>query len=141
MQFIKPNVNINFIGKRNIAFFLSAIAILVGILSLIIHRGPKLGIDFKSGTLIQIKFSSPVDIADIKSGLAEVNLGNTSVQRFGDAIENEYLLRTDTIVETTEDLTLKMEKALNTSTGASAKIRRVEMVGPQVGKDLRKKHL
>ena len=47
MQFIKSDVNINFIGKRKIAFILSIIMIAVCIGSLVMHGGPRLGIDFQ----------------------------------------------------------------------------------------------
>ncbi len=141
MQLIKPDININFIGRRKIAFILSITVILISIGSLVIHRGPRLGIDFMGGTLIQIKFKSSVSIADIKSGLITVGIENASVQRFGDFAENEYLIRTEKLVETTEGLSSQMEKGLVSATGAGAEIRRVEMVGPQVGEDLRKKAL
>ena len=70
MRFIKPDVNINFIGKRKIAFCVSVALILVTIISLIVHKGPRYGIDFSGGTLIQIKFETDVIIADIKAGLS-----------------------------------------------------------------------
>ena len=46
MRFIKTETNINFIGKKNIAFVLSLACIAISFLSLIIHKGPRLGIDF-----------------------------------------------------------------------------------------------
>ena len=97
MQFIKPNININFIGKRKIAFSISIVMIIISIASLIIHKGPKYGIDFAGGTLIQVKFVSPVNIDDIKSGLSAIELGKSSVQQFGDSKDNEYLIRTKQI--------------------------------------------
>ncbi len=69
MQFIKPDVNIDFIGKRKIAFIISSVMILISIASLIIHGGPRYGVDFAGGTLIQVKFLNPTAINDIKSGL------------------------------------------------------------------------
>ena len=95
MQFIKPDININFIGKSKIAFYISMAMILVSLASLIIHKGPRYGIDFAGGTLIQIKFLDSTNINDIKSGLATIDLEKSSVQRFGDQNDNEYLVRTD----------------------------------------------
>ena len=68
MQLVKPEININFIGKRKIFFMASLAMILITLISLILHNGPKLGIDFKGGTLIQIKFADAARIDDIKSG-------------------------------------------------------------------------
>ncbi len=83
MQLIKPEININFIGNRKMFFMASLAMILITIISLIVHNGPKLGIDFQGGTLIQIKFAAPARIEDIKTGLNTVDLGNSSVQSFG----------------------------------------------------------
>lgn len=141
MQFIKSDINIDFIGKRKIAFGLSLTLILISIASLVIHNGPNYGIDFAGGTLIQVKFLEPVALKKIKSGLGTVGLGISSVQSFGDPEDNEYLIRTDRSVVTGEDFSHQVEEALKSVTGSTAEIRRVEMVGPQVGKDLREKAL
>ncbi len=141
MQFVKPDININFVGKRKIAFFVSLAMILISIASLAIHGGPKYGIDFAGGTLIQVKFNEPVNLKNIKSGLAAIDLEKSSVQGFGEKTENEFLIRTDRSVETSGGFSLEVQQALEASTGKSVTVRRVEMVGPQVGKDLREKAL
>jgi len=141
MQFVKPDVNINFIGKRKIAYIVSAVMITISIGSLILHGGPRLGIDFQGGTLIQVKFLTPVKIDAIKTGLQDIDLAKSSVQEFGDMEANEYLIRTDSSVMTSEGFTTDVQKALAFSTGGEVEIRRVEMVGPQVGQDLREKAL
>jgi preprotein translocase subunit SecF len=141
MQFVKPDININFVGKRKIAFSVSLAMIIISIASLVIHGGPKYGIDFAGGTLVQVKFSEPVTLKNIKSGLAAIDLEKSSVQGFGEQSENEYLIRTDRSVMTSGEFTLKVQQALESSTGKGVTVRRVEMVGPQVGKDLREKAL
>jgi preprotein translocase subunit SecF len=141
MRFIKPDINIDFIGRKKIAFFLSIACIAISVLSLIIHKGPRLGVDFAGGTLVQIKFASSVRIDDIKSGLGTIGLGKSSVQQFGQQTDNEFLIRTDISYESGEGFTTDIKKALESSTEGEVEIRRVEMVGPQVGEDLRKKAL
>ncbi|MBW1752490.1 MAG: protein translocase subunit SecF [Deltaproteobacteria bacterium] len=141
MRIIKSDINIDFLGKSKIAFTVSVAMILVSILSLFIHGGPRYGIDFAGGTLIQVKFLEPVNIKDIKSGLAAIDMGASTVQLFGDQQENEYLIRTDISAATSQGFSLKVQDALKSSVGKNAEIRRVEMVGPQVGKDLREKAL
>ena len=141
MQFIKSDININFIGKRKLAFVFSIIMLTISVGSLILHGGPRLGIDFQGGTLIQVKFPTSVEIDAIKTGLNTVGLGKSSVQQFGELQDNEYLIRTDSSVVTTEGFTTDVKKALDATTGAETNIRRVEMVGPQVGQDLREKAL
>jgi preprotein translocase subunit SecF len=141
MQFVKPDIDINFIGKSKIAFSISLAMILISIASLVIHGGPKFGIDFAGGTLVQVKFNEPVSLKNIKSGLAIIDLGKSSVQGFGEQSENEYLIRTDRSVMTSGGFSQKVQQALESSTGKGVTVRRVEMVGPQVGKDLREKAL
>jgi preprotein translocase subunit SecF len=141
MEIIKKGTNIDFIGKRNIAYTLSSLMILIGIISLVFHGGPKYGIDFAGGTLIQVKFSSPVEIDRIKSGLSAATLENSSVQLFGDKKENEFLIRTNTPIIANKEFSGSLSEALKTATGNTPEIRRIEMVGPQVGKDLQQKAL
>ena len=141
MQFIKSDINLDFIGKRKIAFIFSMTLIIISIASLIYHGGPKLGIDFEGGTLIEVRFASPINIADMKSGLRSVGLGSSSVQDFSLESANEYLIRTDSDLVTAKDFSSNLKKALDSSVGTKTEIRRLEMVGPQVGRDLREKAL
>ncbi len=141
MEFIKPNINLDIIGKRYIAFTLSAILILVSIGSLIVHGGPNYGIDFVGGTIIQIKCMKPVTIKNIKAGLAELGLEGSAVQQFGEKADHEFLIHTSKILETDNNFSEKIQAAVKKSTDSDLEIRRVEMVGPQVGKDLQEKAL
>ena len=141
MQFIKSDVNINFIGKRKFAYALSLAMLVVSIASLALKGGPEYGVDFAGGTVIQVKFNSPVGIDSVKTGLASGGIQKTSVQRFGDKADNEFLLRTEAISEVSEGFTSRLQDQLKSAVGTDVEIRRVEMVGPQVGKDLREKAL
>ena len=141
MQFIKPDINVNFLGKRKVAFYISLAMILVSFASVIAHKGLRYGVDFAGGTLIQVKFSAPAAIEAIKAGLNTIELGKSSVQRFGDPQDNEYLIRTEGSIITSEGFSFQVQNALKSATENDVEIRRVEMVGPQVGKDLREKAL
>ncbi len=141
MQLIKPDIRIDFVGKQKFGFILSAILIIISLGSLIVQNGPNYGIDFVGGTLIQIKMSETVPVSDIRSGLANMGLKDASVQNFGQDADNEFLIRTSNSEVTGEGLSQSISDAIKSSTGATPEIRRVEMVGPQVGKDLRNKAL
>jgi preprotein translocase subunit SecF len=141
MQFIKPGTNLDFVGKRRIAYSLSGALILISILSLILHGGPDYGIDFAGGSIIQVKFKAPVAIDKIKAGLATIDIANAMVQSMGQQKDNEYLIRTDVSDVKSKEFTPELKSALEAAVGSEAEIRRVEMVGPQVGKDLREKAL
>ena len=141
MRFIKPDINIDFVGRKKIAFIVSIACIAISFLSLIIHKGPSLGVDFAGGTLVQIKFTAPVRIDDIKSGLATIGVSKSSVQQFGQHTDNEFLVRTEISHGGDEGFASDVKKALDSINAGEVEIRRVEMVGPQVGEDLRKKAL
>ena len=141
MQFIKPGINVNFIGKRNIAFVFSGLMILATIVLLMWRGGPNYGVDFSGGVLVQVKMAQKTSPAEIKKALRVVDLDDSIVQEFGEAGQFEYLIRirkTEVELSTLGD---RVEQALNTAFGKNVEIRRVEMVGPKVGKDLRQKAL
>jgi preprotein translocase subunit SecF len=140
MEFIKPGTNLDFVGKRKVAYSISGALILISILALIV-RGPRYGVDFSGGSVIQVKFAAPVEISKIKDGLRAVEVENATVQSVGDKKENEFLIRTDAADVSAKEFTPALEKALEAAAGAQVDIRRVEMVGPQVGTDLREKAL
>lgn len=141
MQIIKSDINIDIIGKQKIGFALSIILILLSIGSLIIHKGPNYGIDFVGGTLIQIKFSQQVPIGQVRSAFSDIGFKDTSVQDFGEEFDHEFLIRTSNLEMTTKGLSQAISDAVKASTGIAPEIRRIEMVGPQVGQDLRNKAL
>jgi len=93
MQFIKPDINIDFVGKRKIAFVGSLILIAISIISLVIKGGPRYGIDFAGGTLVQVKFSREIEPGTIKNALRSLRIGITAVQGFGEKKEYEFLIR------------------------------------------------
>jgi preprotein translocase subunit SecF len=141
MEFIKPDINLDFIGKRKIALIFSALLILVGLVSLVVKGGPSYGIDFAGGTLVQIKFVEATDPARIKEALVPLTLGGLTVQQFGDEA-NEFLVRAQETSGAMESLSRNIKTTLETQYGAGqVDVRRTEMVGPQVGKDLRQKGL
>ncbi len=138
MELIRPNTNFDFIRYAKAAITASVIVILLGIASLIFKGGPTYGIDFAGGTLVQIKFSSDTSATDLRKALGVLDLRGLSIQQFGDQA-NEYLVR----VQEDNNLAMLSGQIQSTLEGQYGKgkleIRRTEMVGPQVGKDLRGK--
>ncbi|MCP3178021.1 protein translocase subunit SecF [Desulfuromonas sp. KJ2020] len=141
MQLIKPDINLDFVGKRKLAALFSAVLLVVGFLSLIMHGGPNYGIDFSGGTLVQVKFNQTTSAGEIKSSLTGLDLGGVVVQQFGDE-GNEFLIRSQNTSTELKGLSLEISQVLEKSYGeGQVEVRRAEMVGPQVGKDLREKGL
>lgn len=141
MEIIKHDININFVGRRKLALIFSLLLILIGMVSLIAKGGPEYGIDFSGGTLIQVKFAKATNAKEIKQALQDMELKGLVVQKFEEE-SHEFLLRAQNTSSELEGLGQLIGPQLEKSYGqGTVEIRRVEMVGPQVGKDLRKKGL
>ena len=140
MDLIRPNTRIDFIGKKKYTLWISAIVILISLGSVFLFGGLKYGVDFAGGILIQVKFSKPVDISEVRNAMDVMGSKEAMVQAFGG--ENEYLIRVEKASEDLEALSKKIQASLQEQfKGKSLEIRRVEVVGPKVGKDLKEKAL
>ncbi len=140
MELIRPDTRIDFIGKRNFALVISTIAILISFGSIFLHGGLKYGVDFAGGILLQIKFSKSVDISEVRSALEATGSKDAMVQKFGE--ENEFLIRIEKSSEDLETLSKKIQSSLQQKfMDKPLDVRRAEVVGPKVGKDLKKKAL
>ena len=127
------NVNIDFLGKRKLAAYLSLTLIAVGLVSLIIRGGPKLGIDFTGGTLAQLQFDTPVETGQVRQHLLDGGFDRPTIQRFG--ADNEVLIRL-AAGDVGEDFRERLQTAL---AGLTFEVRRLESVGPKIGGELRGK--
>jgi preprotein translocase subunit SecF len=93
------NPNFDFLGKKVIFLGLSLILIVVGVGSLWSRGGPRLGIDFKGGTHVYVKFSSTPDTNAIRDKLQELGLGSSTIQSYGAADGNEIIIAAEQIGE------------------------------------------
>ncbi len=141
MEFIKPGINLDFIGKRKIAFVISAAMIIATVLLLIWRGGPNYGVDFTGGILAQVKLDQNRTPSELKSALRSIGLGDSLIQEFGEKGQFEYLIRVRKADIELTGLSDRVRDALGFKFGQGIEIRRVEMVGPKVGKDLRQKAL
>jgi preprotein translocase subunit SecF len=126
--------NLDFLSQRRKALVLSGILMVVSLLSLVIF-GLNRGLDFTGGTLIEIGYKAPVDLAEVRSALSEGGFGNVMVQQFGTT--RDVLLRIPPVGEVNDaELSQRVLSALNAAAPDQVEVRRVEFVGPQVGKEL-----
>jgi preprotein translocase subunit SecF len=126
--------NLDFLSQRRKALVLSGILMAVSLLSLVIF-GLNRGLDFTGGTLIEIGYKAPVDLAEVRSALSEGGFGNVMVQQFGTT--RDVLLRIPPVGEVNDaELSQRVLSALNAAAPDQVEVRRVEFVGPQVGKEL-----
>ena len=100
MQFF-GETQIDFIGRRKIFLGLSLVLIVAGAASLMLKGGPKLGIDFKGGTLVYVKFQQPPDVDSIRDALTSQGLEVATLQPFDDGTELKIDLNIESDVATT----------------------------------------
>ncbi len=161
MQIFKKQTRIEFMARRRMAFVVSALVIVIGIVSLF-ARGLNFGIDFTGGTLVEVAYDESVEIETVRSTLRDVGFDDALVQYFGTS--REVMIR---LPVHDDDAGAKLSNALmdalrkpyretlaETRKGAAqqclpddgsgladcrVQMRRVEFVGPQVGKELTEK--
>lgn len=139
---ILGKTNFDFIGKRSIAYAISTVLVLVGIVALIqIFRGAaNMGIDFAGGTSIQVKFAQPVDLGAVREALSKNGIKDSEPQQFADGRSVMIRLKRGTgEVAGTADLVqaaLRKELASNPLTVEAS-----TEVGPAIGKELQQKAL
>jgi len=139
LKLVPEETNIDFIGKRYLAFAFSLILIL-GSFSLLSTKGVSLGIDFTGGTMIEIRVSEAPDLGNMRDQLNRLGLGAVSIQEFG--TETDVLIRLpeqaggEAVQQAAID---KVHASLDSQFGDGAvDYRRTEFVGPQVGAELKK---
>ena len=138
MELIRPDTRYDFIGKKKFTLWVSAIAILISLGSVFSHGGLKYGVDFAGGILLQIKFSKIVDISKVRNALEAIGSKDAMVQKFGG--ENEFLIRVEKASGDLEEMSRKIQSSLQGQFKDNAlEIRRAEVVGPKVGRDLKEK--
>lgn len=135
MEFIKPGTNFDFVGKMKIAIGISLALIIISIMSIVWHGGLNFGIDFAGGTIIQVKFPQAASADVIRKVFQGININDAIIQEIG---KDEIIVRTNQPM--TQELQTKVDEAMARQFGAGKfDIRRIEFVGPKVGKDLTNK--
>ena len=120
---------INFISKQKFTTLLSIALIIAGIASLIMKGGPLLSIDFTGGTIAQVKFDKDVELTSLRSTLSEYGFKGAEIVEFGSP--DEVLIKTQFSGSSSE-----ISERLTTALGKIFTLRRVESVGPKIGKEL-----
>lgn len=137
MQFFQ-NLNIDFVGKRRIGYIFSGSLILLGILSLVIHKGPKYGIDFTGGTSLELKFEQPISTADLRGSISDIGFGDAEIKQIGLASENEFIIRVQKQQEGTDASTVIEEEFTKDFPDNHYDLRSAQEVGPKIGGELRR---
>jgi len=136
------NPNYKFINVRKVGYIVSATLIIISIISLFMHGGPRYSVDFRGGTFMEIRFEDKqnpekllnVEISRIRSVFNEFGLGTAEIKHYGS--NQEIAARAD-VTENTDQLFHDIVKKLSEGFPEYNVIEmRKETVGPKVGKEL-----
>ena len=124
--------NINFVSKFKNANIASIILVILSTF-FIFFKGLNYGIDFKGGTLIELRTEKSVNSSSIRDALNSMSLGDINVKRFGK--EGDYLIKVEQ-KNTNNNLIPEIKNKLTENLSAEIDFRRVENVGPKVSSEL-----
>tara|TARA_B100000767_G_C19726259_1_gene519617 strand:+ start:127 stop:1011 length:885 start_codon:yes stop_codon:yes gene_type:complete len=114
---------------------LSSILIIASLI-ILIFKGLNFGIDFKGGTLIELRSTdSKINVSSLRDNLGQMNLGDVSVKKFGN--DQDYLVKFEN-EDNRKNIIEEIKSNLDKSFGNNFNFRRVENVGPKVSSELLK---
>ena len=124
----------NFESKFKLLNIIS-ILLVTGSLLLIFFKGLNFGIDFKGGTLIELRVDSKnIGISDVRSSFSNMSLGDINVKEFGN--KGDYLIKFEKKTFNNDNNIKKIKENVKNSLQSEVNFRRVENVGPKVSKEL-----
>ena len=133
MEFFRIKHDIPFMSWGKYTTAISLVTFLVSVFFLV-SKGLNLGVDFTGGTVMEVGYTQPADINRVRSTLAKLGMADASVQNFGTS--RDVLIRLPVKPEMSSARLSETVIAALRQDDASAEVRRVEFVGPQVGKEL-----
>ena len=130
LKLIKQNTNIQFLKYKKITLSISIIFCLISFFSLFIN-GLNFGIDFKGGSLIEVKSDQSINISNIRSRLSLLNLGDVQIQNFGS--DKNVLVRVEASSSENNSSVLS---SITNELQSFGEIQRTEVVGPKISSEL-----
>jgi preprotein translocase subunit SecF len=107
------NTNIDFLGKKWYFLSFSLLFSVAGILSMLFWHGIPLGVDFRGGTLVYVKFVDPPNLSSIRAALDKGGLHNATIQRYGNPQDNEVVIKLDQKETSEADLSKGKNQIIN----------------------------
>jgi preprotein translocase SecF subunit len=133
MRFLQ-HVNIDFLTKRHIFYSISGILILIG-LAVFFTKGIPLGIDFRGGTEVLVRFSKPVDVQSVRDALDKGGLTGNEIKTLGS--ETDILIKSPEASDQNTSSDKIRENLISGFPDNKFEVLRIDKVGPKVGKELR----
>jgi preprotein translocase SecF subunit len=142
LSLFKHQTNVGFIKNRYKAYAFSLLLFVVTIISVALHGGLKMGVDFTGGTLLQIHFKEAISTDDLRQALSQAGLAGAEIQKIKDTdlIKNAFLIRTglkEHLGDGKQTIAQKVTEVLGQKYPQNAlTVDSDETVGPKIGKEL-----
>jgi preprotein translocase SecF subunit len=133
MRFLH-NVNINFLAKRRLFYTLSSVLIVLGF-TIFLTRGIPLGIDFRGGTEVLIRFQNDIQVQTVRETMDKIGLAGSEIKTMGS--DQDILIRTAEQGEGSIVSDKIREGIKSNLPGNNFEVLRIDKVGPKIGKELR----
>lgn len=135
-EIIKSNTQIDFTGKFAVAAIFSSVVVIVSLYFAIFHMS--YGVDFRGGAEIQIKFEKNVPLGELRKALKSHDFKSATVQTIGADDENEVLVKAQAEEGQLNEVADKIKNMLKTTfANEGASVRKIDIVGPKAGAELR----
>jgi len=132
---ILHGINVDWMRRRHIAYWVSGLCMAISVVSLIAHGGPRYGVDFTGGTLLEVSITPAPQIDEVRDAVQSAGFQGSEIQRLDKP--GQILIRLGTN-ETAKDPSTTVRAALERmKEGSTVEVLRVESVGPRVGSELR----
>jgi preprotein translocase subunit SecF len=132
---ILHGINVDWMRRRHIAFIISGVFVLIALVSLIAHGGPRYGVDFTGGSLVEILATPALHADEVRKAVDHAGYSGSEIQALSKP--GQFLIRTEPRPGR-ESPGPAIARAVQTERpGTSVEVLRVESVGPRVGGELR----
>ncbi len=136
-QLVRPDLNIDFLGKSKPIVWLSTVAALVSF-GLLFAKGLNYGIDFTGGALVQVKVPAEMQIAQLRETLHEGGVKDPGIVQIGQPEDHEFMVRIQAGAEQLNQVSAQVDQVLTQKVGQGKyEIKKVDVVGPAAGESLR----
>lgn len=131
-QLIPHDTKIDFVSKRFLTFALSIVLTILSLVALN-YKGLNYGIDFRGGFILEIKSPEKIDLSNLRTKLSDLHIGDVTLQEFGKQGEVLVRIPSNAIDQETQNKELENVKKV---IGEKVEYRKIEKIGPKVGKEL-----
>jgi len=128
-------VNVDWMGRRHIAFIISGACVLISLISLLVHGGPRYGVDFTGGSLVEIQTTPPLHADQVRAAVDHAGYSGSEIQEL--SRPGQFLIRVESKPGNQSPASGIAHAVQTEHPSARVEVLRVETVGPRVGSELR----